>query len=141
MPIARQIHDDMVREPRDGIVVAGQGADEYFLSFIPQIDAPTRVASGSALILRRNNASRYFPVGVAPLIPAKSVPYALLGLVINFNNVPARSLVCQDFRNERQLSLVRRLHPQQDGESAWPNPGSHTPDNLRFAEGQQSWAL
>jgi hypothetical protein len=115
MAIARQIHDDMVREPRDGIVVAGQGADEYFLSFISQIDAPTRVASGSALDFlpgsTRRAIGRDIPLRLPRLHSTKSVPYALLGLVINFKRVMARSLVLADFRNERQLPLVRRrLH-------------------------------
>jgi len=101
-------------EPCKPILFAFEGGDKKDFSFGFQIDAPTRVASSVVRRLpgtaRRNNARAYFCSGLRPF-SSKSVPNALFGLVIDFKRVMPRSLVCQDFRNERQLPLVRRrLH-------------------------------
>lgn len=84
---------------------------------------------------RRNNARAYFRSGLRPS-STKSVPNSPLGFLINFKRVMARSLVCQDFRN---APFGRRLHAQQHGDNQWLNPGSHTPDKMRFVQEQQRW--
>jgi hypothetical protein len=73
-------HDQhLMSEPRHPVVMSGHGIDQEIPTFGNQIDAPTRVVSGSASIpsVRRTNDRAYIRSVAAPLKFCKRLTFIL----------------------------------------------------------------
>ena len=151
MILARQIHDDLVREPRESVVMSGQGLDEKISALVNQerllryLHTPVRKTGTGDVVTGPVGTGALGEIGFGAGLPGADNGSAFMRPLTAGGLRPVAVPHSKLFERPHGLQASvgalgsNDLHATEHGDNQWPNPGSHTPDKMRFVEEEQSW--